>query len=200
MEEGLEGIGAVLQEECPMSRSVLVPVADGCEEIETVCIIDVLRRAGAEVTVASVDSLEITASRGVKLVADSLIGACVEITYDLIVIPGGMPGAEHLRDSEVLIAMLKRQQSEGRLYGAICASPAVVFQHHNLLGERRATTHPGFVDRLENCSAVESRVVIDGNCITSRGPGTAIEFALKLVEILYGEEKATEVARPLLSR
>ncbi len=181
-----------------MSKKVLVPIADGCEEIETVCIIDVLRRAGAEVTVASVDGLEITASRGVKLVADRLIGDCADITYDLIALPGGMPGAEHLRDSEELIRMLKRQQREGRLYGAICASPAVVFQHHNLLEQRRATTHPGFVNSLENRSAVESRVVVDGNCITSRGPGTAIEFALKLVELLYGQEKAAEVAHPLL--
>lgn len=183
-----------------MSKNVLVPVADGCEEIETVCIIDVLRRAGAEVTVASVDGLEITASRGVKLVADRLIGECAEITYNLIALPGGMPGAEHLRDSEALVAMLKRQEREGRLYGAICAAPAVVFQHHNLLGGRRATTHPAFADRLENCSAVESRVVVDGTCITSRGPGTAIEFALKLVELLYGQEKAAEVAIPLLIR
>ncbi|NOS35116.1 MAG: DJ-1 family protein [Deltaproteobacteria bacterium] len=181
-----------------MSKKVLVPVADGCEEIEAVCIIDVLRRASAEVTVASVDSLEITASRGVKLVADKLIGECADTVYDLIALPGGMPGAEHLRDSAELIAMLKRQQRDGRLYGAICASPAVVFQHHNLLEQRRATTHPGFVDRLENRSAVESRVVVDGNCITSRGPGTAIEFALKLVELLYGHEKAAEVAHPLL--
>ena len=85
-----------------MSKKVLVPVADGCEEIETVCIIDVLRRAGAEVTVASVDGLEITASRGVKLVADRLIGECADTAYDLIALPGGMPGAEHLRDSAEL--------------------------------------------------------------------------------------------------
>jgi len=183
-----------------VSRKVLVPVADGCEEIETVCIIDVLRRAGAEVTVASVKGIQITASRGVKMVAERLISDCTSTTYDLIVLPGGMPGAEHLRDSEALVTMLKRQKREGRLYGAICASPAVVFQHHNLLGKRRATTHPAFGNRLENRSAIELRVVVDGNCVTSRGPGTAIEFALKLVELLYGKETAAEVANPLLVR
>ncbi|MFQ5560033.1 MAG: DJ-1 family glyoxalase III [Thermodesulfobacteriota bacterium] len=183
-----------------MLKKVLVPVANGCEEIEAVSIIDVLRRAGAEVTVASVDGREITASRGVRLVADTLLADCTDTTYDLIALPGGMPGAEHLRDSEELVAMLKRQKGEGKLYGAICASPAVVFQHHNLLEQCRATTHPGFVDRLKNRDAVESRVVVDGNCITSRGPGTAIEFALKLVELLYSEQKAGEVAKPMLVR
>jgi len=93
-----------------------VPIANGSEEIEAVCIIDVLRRAGAEVTVASVDELQVTASRGVKLVADKRMVSCVETTYDLIVLPGGMPGAEHLRDSKPLVNLLKRQQEEGRLY------------------------------------------------------------------------------------
>jgi len=181
-----------------MSKKVLVPVADGCEEIEAVTIIDVLRRAGADVTVASVGELRITASRGVRLVADTTIETCVDAVFDLIVLPGGMPGAEHLRDSELLITMLKRQEQAGRLFGAICAAPAVVLHHHGLLAGRRATTHPGFADTLENRGAVDSRVVVDGACVTSRGPGTALEFALKLVELLYGREKAAEVARPMV--
>lgn len=182
-----------------MSKKVLVPIADGCEEIEAVCIIDVLRRAGASVTVASVDQVQVTASRGVRLVADKLIADCVDETYDLIALPGGMPGAEHLRDSKELAVILKRQQQENRLYGAICASPAVVFQHHGLLGQRRATSHPNFIDRLENTDAIESRVVVDGTVVTSRAPGTALEFALRLVALLYGEQKAKEVAEPMLA-
>lgn len=182
-----------------MSKRVLVPIADGSEDIEAVCIIDVLRRAGADVTVASVSGeLQITASRGTRIVADRRIVECVDEIYDLIALPGGIPGAENLRDSEELIDMLKRQQREGRLYGAICASPAVVFQHHGLLDLRRATCHPFFVEELENKDMVESRVVVDGNCITSRAPGTAIEFALKLVEMLYGKKKADEVALPMV--
>ncbi|MGD8371758.1 MAG: DJ-1/PfpI family protein [Syntrophobacterales bacterium] len=181
-----------------MSKKVLVPIADGTEEIEAVCIIDVLRRAGSSVTVASVDELQVTASRGVKLVADKLITDCVDESYDLVVLPGGIPGAEHLRDSKELEEILRRQKQEQRLYGAICASPAVVLQHHGLLEHRRATSHPSFVDQLENTDAVESRVVVDGGCITSRGPGTALEFALKLVALLYGEEKAEEVAAPMV--
>jgi 4-methyl-5(b-hydroxyethyl)-thiazole monophosphate biosynthesis len=181
-----------------MDKKVLVPIAEGTEEIEAVSIIDVLRRAGAAVTVASVSELQITASRGVKLVADRLIGECVDETYDLVVLPGGMPGAEHLRNSKELKRILTQQQDQGRLYGAICAAPAVVFQHHGLLSGRQATCHPSFVNYLDNVDSVESRVVVDGNCVTSRGPGTALEFALKLVELLYGEDKAREVAGPMV--
>ena len=181
-----------------MSKKVLVPIADGSEEIETACIVDVLRRAEADVTVASVNSLQITASRGMKLVADQLISECVQNTYDLIVLPGGMPGAEHLRDSKELVEMLKRQQNDGRLYAAICASPAVVLHHHGLLAQRKATAYPGFAEQFENTEAIDSRVVVDGNCITSRAPGTAMEFALKLVELLYGEQKAREIAQSML--
>jgi 4-methyl-5(b-hydroxyethyl)-thiazole monophosphate biosynthesis len=181
-----------------MDKKVLVPIAEGTEEIEAVTIIDVLRRAGAAVTVASVSELQITASRGVKLVADKLIGECVDETYDLVVLPGGMPGAEHLRNSKELERILTQQKDQGRLYGAICAAPAVVFQHHGLLDQRQATCHPNFVNYLEKMDSVESRVVVDGNCVTSRGPGTALEFALKLVELLYGEDKAREVAAPMV--
>lgn len=181
-----------------MAKTVLVPIADGCEEIETACIVDVLRRAEADVTIASVGKLQITASRGMKFVADKLISECVNDTYDLVVLPGGMPGAEHLRDSADLVKILKRQQQDGKLYAAICASPAVVLHHHGLLANRKATAYPGCTDHFENTEAINSRVVADKNCITSRGPGTAMEFALKLAEILCGEKKAADVAQSML--
>ncbi len=181
-----------------MIRSVLVPIADGSEELEAVTIIDVLRRACAEVTVASVGKLEITASRNVKIIADKNISECVNETYDLIVLPGGMPGAETLRDCKELEQMLKRQAEKKRLYAAICASPVVVLQHQGLLIGHNATCHPAFAEELEDNDAVEERVVIDGNCITSRAPGTAMEFALKLVELLYGEDKVKELAKEML--
>lgn len=180
------------------ARHALVPIADGSEEIEAVVIIDVLRRAGAEVTVASVDGLQVTASRGVKLVADMLIRECTGREYDLIALPGGKQGAEHLRDSPELLSLLKKQQAEGRLCAAICASPAVVLEHHGLIAGRRATCHPGFTGALSNREVISSRVVLDGNLVTSRGPGTAIEFALTLVELLFGKEKSREVADPMI--
>jgi 4-methyl-5(b-hydroxyethyl)-thiazole monophosphate biosynthesis len=182
-----------------MAKTVLVPIADGSEEIEAVCIIDTLRRAGAQVTVASVDGLQVTASRGVKLVADARIADCAGQTYDCIALPGGMPGAEHLRDSAVLIEMLKKQKQAGRLYGAICASPAVVLQHHKLLEKVRATSFPSLRNKLDPAYASEERVVVDGRCVTSQGPATAIEFALKLVELLFGPAQAKEVGTAMLA-
>jgi 4-methyl-5(b-hydroxyethyl)-thiazole monophosphate biosynthesis len=181
-----------------MSKRVLVPVADGTEEIEAVCIIDVLRRAGADVTVASVDGPTITASRGVRLVADRLINDCVDEAYDAVVLPGGMPGAARLRDSAPLGEILSRQVGAGKLFGAICAAPAVVLQEKGWLQGRRATAHPGFFDKLDPESAVPGRVVVDGNCITGRGPGTAIEFALELVALLFDKETARKVAVPMI--
>jgi 4-methyl-5(b-hydroxyethyl)-thiazole monophosphate biosynthesis len=182
-----------------MRPQVLVPIADGSEEIEAVSIIDVLRRAGAEVTVASVaTALEVRCSRGVRIVADASIASCREAAYDLIVLPGGMPGAEHLRDSEMLIDLLKSHAASGRPYAAICAAPAVVLQTHGLLEGRRATTHPSFQERLDPDRRREERVVVDGNVITSRGPGTALEFALALVGLLFGPDKRRSLAGPLI--
>ncbi|MCP4666731.1 MAG: DJ-1 family protein, partial [Deltaproteobacteria bacterium] len=157
------------------------------------------RRAGAEVIVASVDQLQVTASRGVKLVADKLISQCVDEVYDLVALPGGIPGAERLRDSEDLTGILNRQYKAGRLYGAICASPAVVLQHHGLLASRYATCHPAFEGLIQRTGEMKSPVVVDGPCITSRGAGTAIAFALTLVEQLYGKEKAEEIALAMVA-
>ena len=182
-----------------MDKTVLVPVADGTEELEAVAIIDVLRRAGATVTVASVTGArQITASRGVVIVADALIETCLNMEFDLVVLPGGISGAEHLRDSAALIGILKRQRDKARLYGAICASPAVVLEYHGLLAGHQATCHPGFIDQLVKKDRIDDRVVMDGNCLTSRGPGTAVEFALALVERLYGKDKREEVAAPMV--
>jgi 4-methyl-5(b-hydroxyethyl)-thiazole monophosphate biosynthesis len=184
--------------EAVMSKKVLVAVADDIEELEAIAVIDCLRRAGAEVTVASVQRLEIITSRKVKITADCLIADCADRSYDLIVLPGGMPGAEHLRDNQLLIEMLKKQKESGRFYAAICASPVVVLSHHGLLADKKATCYPGMAVHLKHKDAVNLRVVVDGNCITSQGPGTAIEFGIKLVELLFGSEKAHAIAAAML--
>jgi protein deglycase len=181
-----------------MIKHVLVPIADGTEEIEAVTIIDVLRRAGAEVTVASVDDLQVTASRGVRLVADCLISQCRDQTYDLVALPGGIPGADHLRDSRELKQILKRQSEAGRLVGAICAAPAVVLESHGLLENRKATCHPNHVKSLHDPTGAGERVLVDGNLATSQGPGTAMAFSLKLVELLFGREQMEAVAGPMV--
>ena len=181
-----------------MSKKVLVAIADGSEETEAVSVIDTLVRAGADVMVASVTDKNITASRGVKLVADKVISECAGDEYDLIVLPGGKTGAENLRDSEELVAMLKKQASAGKLYAAICAAPPVVLAYHGLLEGKKATCYPARHDHLPDKSEAHNRVVVDGNCVTSQGPGTAIEFAVKLVELLYGKAKADEIASQML--
>ncbi len=183
-----------------MNKKVLVPISDGIEELEAVGIIDTLRRAGADVTVASVDEKQITGSCGTIIIADKLIEDCVNEQYDLIVLPGGLPGAEHLRDSQILTNLLKKQAAEGRYYAAICASPVVVLQFHGLLDGKKATAHPALADDLVIKDEIEKRVVVDGNCITSRARGTVLEFAVRLIELLYNKSKAEEIKTAMLSQ
>lgn len=178
-----------------MSINVLVPLADGVEMVEALAIVDVFRRAGAHVDTASVSDLVITSSHNVKIEADKLIDECVDISYDLVAVPGGIPGAENLRNSKTLATILKKQQAADKLYGAICASPAVVLQHHGLLEGKKATCHPLFIADLSAGQATTDNVVFDQNCVTSRGAGTAVDFGLELVGILMGEEKKREVAK-----
>ncbi|GAY64260.1 hypothetical protein CUMW_232150, partial [Citrus unshiu] len=165
------------------SPQILVPIANGSEEMEAVMIIDILRRAKANVVVASVeDKLEILASRQVKLVADVLIDEAAKLSYDLIVLPGGLGGAQAFAKSEKLVNMLEKQKESNRPYGAICASPALVLEPHGLLKGKKATAFPAMCNKLSDQSEIENRVVVDGNLITSRGPGTSMEFALAIVE------------------
>jgi 4-methyl-5(b-hydroxyethyl)-thiazole monophosphate biosynthesis len=180
-----------------MIKKILVAISDGIEEIETVCVVDTLVRAGAEVVTASVGGhKEVLCSRGVRIHADHLIDECIDHAYDMIVLPGGMPGAEHLRDCDALVGMLKKQKAAGKWYAAICASPALVLQTHGLLEGLKATCYPSMLGNLSD--GVEERVVVDGKCVTSQGPGTAMEFALMLVEVLYGVAQRNEVARAML--
>ncbi len=181
-----------------MEKKVLVPLAEGFEMIEALSVVDILRRGGIEVDLAAVgDDVQVTSSHNVPVIADKLIIACAEERYDLIVLPGGIPGAENLKKSKTLAALLKKQNSEDRLYGAICASPAVVLEPQGLLKGKKATCHPLFIDKLPSQEHAEKSVIFDKNCITSRGAGTSIEFGLELLGILLGDEKKQEVARQM---
>lgn len=212
-------VSAMSPQKTTKKKHVLVPIADGTEEMEAVIVADVLRRAGAEVTLASVEEAddgksprkEVVCSRGIRIVADKALsqidtgdGAPL---FDAIVLPGGMPGAERLRDCERLARVLERHRgaaeadpSSGIVLAAICAAPQVVFDApgRRLLDGRKATAHPAFSSKLRDASAAGSRVVVDGNVVTSRGPGTAFEFSLCLVGMLFGREKAEEVAGPMV--
>lgn len=183
-----------------MSKKVLVPISDGIEELEAIGIIDTLRRANANVTVASVDEIQITGTCGTRIVVDKLIEECAEEQYDLIALPGGLPGAEHLRDSQILTNLLKKQAEKGKYYAAICASPTVVLQFHGLLDGKKATVNPALADDLIIKDEIDKRVVVDGNCITSRARGTVLEFAIQLIELLYDKSKAEEIKTDMLSQ
>ena len=166
---------------------VLVPLAEGCEEIEAVTIIDLLRRAGIEVTVAGLEPGPITASRGVVLLADTAIEELEGETFDMIVLPGGGPGSDALDCDERIHALLRAQHAAGRYVAAICAAPKVL-AHIGLLEGRKATAFPGTLEgEPGDIHLQDAPVVIDGKIVTSKGPGTAMVFALTLIELLLGE-------------
>ena len=181
-----------------MDKRVLVPLAEGFEMIEALSVVDVFRRAGVTVDLASVgQERQVISSHNVPVIADILLDQCLDIHYDLIVLPGGIPGAENLQKSDALVTLLKKQSAEQRLFGAICASPAVVLEHHGLLRGKEATCHPLFIDQLDSSARGEESVVVDGNCVTSRGAGTSIDFGLELLQLLCGQEKRDAVAKQM---
>lgn len=181
-----------------MSTAVVV-LADGFEEIEAITQIDVLRRAGVEVTVAGLKEGVATGAHGVAVATDRPLGD-LDFEPDLVVLPGGMPGSERLGNSKDVVALLQKQNAAGRMIGAICAAPAFAPVAAGILDGKRATCYPSFEDRFTDAvTAVEDRVAVDGNVVTSRGPGTALEFALALVEQLVGQKKADELRAGMLA-
>ncbi len=175
-------------------KRVLVPVANGSEDLETAAIVDILRRARAEVTLASVNVITITGSRGIRILCDKSISACLATEFGIIVLPGGIPGSKNLRDSPELTGLLNTQVEKGRYFAGICAAPAVVLEYHGFLAGHFATCHPNFRHYLRDARLVDEPVVWSGNCVTAPGAGQAICFSLALVQILFGSSKATSVA------
>lgn len=178
---------------------VLVPLAQGCEELEAITIIDLLRRAGIEVITAGLDAENITASRGVKLIPDTDLESALKDDYEMIVLPGGLPGADHLGNDERLKAALKTMANDDKYIAAICAAPKVL-ANAGLLKGKTATSYPGFLDDPEftGITLSDAAVVKDGKIITSRGPGTAIDFALELIEALSGRATRDTVEAALV--
>lgn len=177
--------------------TVLVPLANGVEEMEAVIIIDVLRRAKWEVTTAGVDAGVIVASRGVRLVPDKPWDALRPEEFDILMIPGGAGGVDRLKaDARVLEAVRSFDQA-GRRIGAVCAGP-LVLQAAGILAGRRVTCHPGVVGQLTVTPRLADRVVVDGHLVTSQGPGTSFEFALAMVRLVDGAAKADAVAKGMV--
>ncbi len=180
---------------------VLVPLAQSCEELEAVTLIDLFRRAGFDVTTACLEAQPTTvvASRGTRLLPDTTLDEALRSEYDMVVLPGGLPGADHLNDDERIVSLVREMVAQERIVAAICAAPRVLARAGVLEG-RQATSYPGTLDVMEipGMSYVKRPVVVDGPVVTSMGPGTAMEFALVLIAILGGEALRDEVEGPLL--
>jgi 4-methyl-5(b-hydroxyethyl)-thiazole monophosphate biosynthesis len=175
---------------------VLVPLATGAEELEVVTIVDLLRRAGFTVVVAGLQPGPVCCSRGTRLLPDTTLQDVLEHSFDLIVLPGGLPGADHLRTDPRLQALLQRQAEARRPLAAICAAPGVLAAA-GLLEGRRATAYHGTLEAY-GLTSTGTAVEIDAGIVTGRGPGVAMEFALTLIEQLAGTEARARVEGPLL--
>ncbi|MGH8581414.1 MAG: DJ-1 family glyoxalase III [Gammaproteobacteria bacterium] len=173
---------------------VLVPLAGGCEELEAVTIIDLLRRAGIEVVTAGLDEQPVTASRGVRLLADTTLDEALGRDYDMVVLPGGTLGAENLERDPRIRTLLLKMAEQGRYTAAICAAPRVL-ANVGVLNGRCATSYPGALQGMQarGVRLSHEAVVQDGPVITSRSPGTAMDFALALIGVLLGAAKRDAV-------
>jgi 4-methyl-5(b-hydroxyethyl)-thiazole monophosphate biosynthesis len=174
--------------------TVLVPLAQGVEELEAVTVVDLLRRAGIGVVTAGLDAAPVKGSRGTVLLPDTTLERAIEREYDMLVLPGGQPGATHLEQDARIVTLVRKMARNNRFTAAICAAPKVLARA-GVLDGKRATSFPGAIDPAQwpNVRLENSPVVTDGRVITSRGPGTAMDFALELIEQLAGKEKRGQV-------
>jgi len=177
---------------------VCVLLADGFEEIEAVTIVDVLRRAEVKVTTLGVAGVEVQGSHGIRIRADRALAETADEDWDMVILPGGMPGAATLRDDPKAQALIRSQHGKRGKIAAICAAP-IALGRAGVLEGKRATSYPGFEDQLAGASLSAERVVQDGTVTTSRGPGTALEFALRLVADLKGPGEASSLAARMLA-
>tara|TARA_R110001583_G_scaffold8049_8_gene39256 strand:+ start:654 stop:1298 length:645 start_codon:yes stop_codon:yes gene_type:complete len=202
------GITLTLRALCPnfednTAMNALIPIANGSEELEVITLVNVLRRAGINVTLASTGpERNVRCARSTVIEADCLLGKlAINHPFDLIAVPGGMPGAANLATSLGLLHRIQQQDRAGKWIAAICAAPAVVLGAAGVTAGRVMTGYPGFGPLLVQSGALINNtddVVVDGNLITSRGPATALPFALTLVELLCGKSIRDDVAAAML--
>jgi 4-methyl-5(b-hydroxyethyl)-thiazole monophosphate biosynthesis len=187
-----------------MSKTVLFAVSKGTESMEFSCPYDILKRAGAKITIAKVKSEPndksntIITAQGLEIKVDNFIEDVKNNKYDLIVCPGGLPNGEILGKNETLVSMLKQQKKENRLISAICASPYFVFEKNGLLEGEKGTCYPSLQKDLKNKEKINDRVVVSNNCITSQGPCTAVEFGYVLCEKLFGAQKSDQLKQEMV--
>ncbi len=182
-----------------MPKKALIILAPGFEELEAVAVIDILRRAGIDIKIAGLQQEAVPSARDVKIVPDVILNQVKDEDFDLVVLPGGIDSTETLASNHEVVSLLRKQLEAGRLVGAICAAPTVL-DRHGLSRGRTIVCHPVCRSAVKQSSLSQDRVVRDGQIITSQGPGTAVEFAFKLVESLEGPEKVMEVNKGVLAR
>ncbi|MBX7257494.1 MAG: DJ-1/PfpI family protein [Candidatus Hydrogenedentes bacterium] len=178
---------------------VLVPLAQGCEELEAITIIDLLRRADITVVTAGLTDEPVVASHGVTIIPDTTLDKALDDTFDMVVLPGGLPGADNLNSNEDLHELLKKMVASGKFVGAICAAP-IVLARAGVLAGKKATSYPGFLDKmaLPDVTYTGSAVERDGAIVTGRGPGTAMDFALEIIAMLRGADIRNKVEKALV--
>lgn len=176
-------------------KKVCVLLADGFEEVEALTVSDIIRRANIVCDLVAIKDKNVTSSHGVIIEADKVFDDNMD--YDLVVLPGGMPGATNLRDDERVINLLKKQNEAGKLIGAICAAP-IVLGKAGLTENRNITSYPGFEDELPKCNYIEEAVVVDKNIITSRGPATGMAFAYELLNQLGYKQECEKIKAGML--
>jgi 4-methyl-5(b-hydroxyethyl)-thiazole monophosphate biosynthesis len=179
-----------------MARVGIV-LADGFEELEAVAIIDVLRRAEIDIVSAGLHNGPVPSARHVQVIPDTVIDTITADDFDMLVLPGGIPGSDNLNADERVGDLIREFNDKGKIMGAICAAPYVL-ANAGILNGKRATSYPSFRDRLGSAIYEEKTVVEDGNVLTSRGPGTALCFALAIVEKFAGKEKAQQIKEAML--
>ncbi|MCK4739705.1 MAG: DJ-1/PfpI family protein [Deltaproteobacteria bacterium] len=178
-------------------KKVFIPIAEGFEEIEAVSIIDVLRRAGIEVVTAGLKSCQVKGANGITLSTDTTLDKIQSSGFDMIILPGGGVGTANLKKDRRVLELLREFSGANLPVAAICAAPTVLAKA-GLIDGKKVTCYPGYESELGAGIFSKDRVIVDDGIITSRGPGTAIEFAIKLAEILVGAETAEQLTEGLI--
>ncbi len=171
-------------------------LAEGFETIEALTVVDMLRRAGIDITTVSItDSLEVKSAHGIVVKADELLSNVKDNDSECLVLPGGMPGTNNLRANDTLMDMVIKQNEAGKYVAAICAAPAVIFSELGITKGKNSTCYPSFNDKLEDegVNLIKLPAVVDGNVITGMGMGTAIEFSHAIIKELKGKEIADKI-------
>ena len=180
-------------------KKVAVILAHGFEEVEAVTPIDILKRGGVDVIIAGVGDIDVIGSHGVKIECDTTVRQINVDDFDGVVIPGGLPGANNISESEEAGRFIDNIFRDKKLVAAICASPSIVLSPLKVLDGRKSTGYPGFESGFSDSVGIRTdKVVVDGNVITSMGPGTAADFSFAILEYLVGSEQAESVARSML--